>query len=458
MSTELVTTIFNMQESEQKRRTIVLGTGLSGVSVARFLNTRGEDFVVADTRENPPNEDKISQEFPDIEKFFGGLNAINPQDYSELVVSPGLPLDEPLVKLAGAAGLSVIGDIELFYRYAKAPLIAVTGSNGKSSVVTLVTDILKEAGLTAYCGGNIGMPALDLLALPTPDYYVLELSSFQLETTALFAPEIAALLNVSPDHMDRYASFQEYRAAKLNIFKLAKHCVVNSTERFGITKTEGNVLTFSADTATSANYRLAEVSGGYALQKNDGEKIATTNLTLAGEHHFENALCALAITDTAGVPVDAQASALANFRGLEHRTEVVGEWDSVRWINDSKGTNVGATVAALKACLQHNNGILIAGGVGKGADFTLLGETIAICTKAVVLFGEDAKVIAASIPQHVPVSFANNLKDAVCLAKQQAIPGDTVLFSPACASFDMFENYEARGRAFKQLVRVEVAE
>ena len=319
--------------------------------------------------------------------------------------------------------------------------------------MTLVTEMLSEAGLRVYCGGNIGVPALELLQREQPDFYVLEVSSFQLETTRDFAPEIAVLLNVSPDHMDRYATLDEYVAAKLKIFNNAAHCVApRSGEYLSDAATRGDTVCFGSGGAVGEPYMLVSEGREQFLLTKAQQKIAVEKIALRGSHNLDNALAALAVTDLVNVPMVAQARALAKFKGLEHRTELVGEWDKVRWINDSKGTNVGATVAALKGCIEDGNGILIAGGVGKDADFSPLKSVIETNTKAVILFGQDANSIAAVIGSSQPVYLVQDIAAAVAKAKVLSGPGDAVLFSPACASFDMFPNYQERGRAFKEVV------
>ena len=445
---------FDMQECSDKQASIVFGMGVSGVSVAHYLSAAGRDFVLADTREFPPNFETLNTEYGTCPKYFGDLQNLDVEGYSELVLSPGLARTEPLVQRALRAGVTVIGDIELFYRAARAPIIAITGSNGKSSVVTLVTEILNEAGLTAYCGGNIGVPALDLLARPTPDFYVLEVSSFQLETIDRFAPKIAALLNVSPDHMDRYASYEEYVSAKLNIFRHAEYCVINRTEKTIAASLSGSgVVGFGARSSETDNYVLASKHGKQLIIAADKHEIDQQKIRLQGGHNLENVLAALAITDLAGVPHEVQERVLTRFEGLEHRTEVVGTWRNIQWINDSKGTNVGATLAAIRGCVKNAEGILIAGGVGKGADFSPLKTVVDSHLKAVILFGQDAHQIANAIGGLRPIYFAPDLAAAIDEAKRRAEAGDTVLFSPACASFDMFENYQHRGNEFKRLVR-----
>ncbi|MGR8946873.1 MAG: UDP-N-acetylmuramoyl-L-alanine--D-glutamate ligase [Gammaproteobacteria bacterium] len=443
-----------MINETKEHRSIIFGMGMTGMSVAHFLNANGLNFVLADTRDIPPSINQLDANFPAREKYFGNMDTLDVSKYDELIVSPGLPLSEPLVNRAVDAGLPVIGDIELFYRHARAPIIAVTGSNGKSSVVTLVTEILIEAGHRVQCGGNIGVPALELLSRDTPDFYVLEVSSFQLETVDKFAPQIAAILNISPDHLDRYACMDDYVAAKLNIFNNATQCVVPRHDRLiDIDAIKAPCVSFGLRAGKNTNYSLQTDGKNQFLHTRDGRTIDVKGIRLQGLHNLENVLSALAITDLVGVPLSAQVRVLGNFNGLEHRTELVGEWQGVRWINDSKGTNVGATAAALRGCLTDGNGILIAGGVGKDADFTELQQPIEQSTRAVILFGQDAQTIAAAITASIAVHFVSDISAAITRAQEISRPGDTVLFSPACASFDMFANYQERGKIFKSLVK-----
>ena len=435
------------------QRSIVFGMGMSGLSVARFLRARGHQFVLADTRDLPPNREALVADFPQQKHYFGNTDSIDINDYDELIVSPGLALSEPLVQAAKSAGLKITGDIELFYQHAQAPIIAVTGSNGKSSVVTLITEILTADGYRVYCGGNIGVPALELLQREQPDYYVLEVSSFQLETTRDFAPEIAVILNISPDHLDRYASMEDYVAAKLKIFAKAANCIVPRNGEFlDYVNAASETIRFGTSGSNDDSYILRAEHNQQFLVTKEQRKIPVEDICLRGGHNLDNALAALAVTDLVGVSVAAQTRALGKFRGLEHRTELVGEWDSVRWINDSKGTNVGATIAALNGCIKDSRGILIAGGVGKGADFSALKHPVETKTKAVVLFGQDAEAIAAALGSNAAVYLVQDLSAAVEKAKSISSPGDTILFSPACASFDMFSNYQQRGNAFKNAV------
>lgn len=433
--------------------TIIFGLGSTGLSVAKFLARQGEDFVLVDTRELPPNLAVVDELFPDCEKYFGTTERPDLTGFQRLIISPGISRDEEIIRAALNAGLEVLGDIELFYRNAQAPIIAVTGSNGKSTVVTLITQILKEAGLKVLCGGNIGIPALDLLSHPRPDYYVLEVSSFQLESVSKFAAKVAVILNLSPDHLDRYESYDDYVQAKINITRNAEY-VVTHEDDVGLV---GNIdpitrCSFSAAKVSAAKYKIVSGVNGDFLSDGSEKRIPISSVKIRGSHNHENALAALAVTDFLGISADHQMRALENFDGLAHRSELVGVWQDVIWINDSKGTNVGATAAALNGCLRENNGILIAGGVGKGADFSPLKQAVAGRVKDAILFGEDAAIIAECLKETTTVHRVDDLSSAVNLAKSLASHGDTVLLSPACASFDMFDNYEHRGDCFKALV------
>jgi len=453
-ATKDIAVMNDRRTQNRKNKSVIFGLGDSGLSVARFLHRQGEDFVLVDTRDIPPNIATINAEFPEHRKVFGNLDGFDLTSFSQIIISPGLARSEPIAQRAIESDIPVLGDIEIFYRNAKAPIIAITGSNGKSSVVTLVTEMLKEAGLSALCGGNIGIPALDLLTHSVPDYYVLEVSSFQLESIQDFSPNIAAILNLSPDHMDRYTSFSEYVATKFKIVEKATSIVLHHDEldvlaNYNLVPT----ATFSGQRTSKADYKIIGEDRSLSLSVNGVASIETQTLSLRGTHNIENALAAMAITDLAGITLSAQATVLGNFSGLEHRTEFVGRWNDVTWINDSKGTNVGATVAALTGVFSaKEQGILIAGGVGKGADFSILRGAIAQHTPAVILFGQDASTIAAAIEGAAEVHLVADLEAAIRMANSTAEPGSTVLFSPACASFDMFTDYQQRGKIFKQLV------
>lgn len=442
-----------MSSNRIDAHSIIVGLGDTGLSCARFLAARGIPFAAVDTRERPPAAAALLAAFPDTRVVTGFDDPARIGQCEQLLLSPGVPRTHPVVQAALARGIDVIGDIELFARHARAPVVAVTGSNGKSTVVTMVSAILAEAGLDVRTGGNIGTPALDLLGATEPDCYVLELSSFQLESTRTLAPLAAALLNVSPDHMDRYATFADYLAAKRSIADHAQVFVVNFDEpiQSGPTGT-ATVHGFSLHGAAGASYACERADGTAWLTAHGERVIAVGEIAAAGEHNQANALAAIALSDALGVSRRAQRTALMSFSGLPHRCQTVRVRDEVEWINDSKGTNVGATCAAIKGVFAARGGVLIAGGQGKGADFAPLATALSGRVQSVVVIGEDAAALAQAVASVVDVHFALDMPAAVSAAAALARPGDAVLLSPACASLDMFANYAARGDAFAAAV------
>lgn len=428
-----------LQKSEQPL--LVVGLGLTGWSVVRHLNSRGESVVVTDTRKAPPFLEQMRDHYPDV-PFVVDLPIDDYKSYREVVVSPGL----------AAMTDFAIGDIELFAREARAPVIGITGSNGKSTVTTLVGQMLNTGGYSVLVGGNIGTPALDLLDLPIPDFYVLELSSFQLETTTSLSPCAAVVLNVSEDHMDRYLDVNEYVKAKLRIYDSASCKVINRNDAIvGRSKETPEGISFGLDLAASGHYGIVVESDKDYLARGQQKLAPISDLVLQGRQNVANVLAAMALIECAGIELNqVMIEAALNFKGLPHRCELVGTWEGVSWINDSKGTNVGATLAAINGV--GGPVVLIAGGQGKGADFSALESAVNRSVKAAVLIGEDATVIEAAISGQTEVVIADSLNQAVELAAAHTLPGDTVLFSPACASFDMFESYEHRGNRFRELV------
>ncbi len=421
---------------------LVAGLGLTGWSVVRYLYARGEAMVVTDTRDNPPFLDQLYASYPEV-PFVANLPNNKIKGYREIIASPGLAV----------AADHAIGDIELFAREAKAPIIGVTGSNGKSTVTTLVGKMLNSAGYTALVGGNIGTPALDLLELPVPDFYVLELSSFQLETTLSLSPCSAVVLNISEDHMDRYSNLQEYASTKFRVYEHANCSVINRDDalvrQYG--KKDGGI-SFGLDQGAKGQFGIIEDEGGEYFAVGQKKLAPITDLTLQGKQNISNVLAAMALIDCAGLELSTpMIEAAMRYQGLPHRCELVGSWYGVKWINDSKGTNVGATLAAINGAEKPV--ILIAGGQGKGADFLALKAAVAKSVKAVILIGEDALIIADAIEAGEKAEIAKSLRRAIELAANQSEAGDTVLFSPACASFDMFRSYEHRGEVFRRLVK-----
>ncbi len=435
-------------------RTLVVGLGATGFSCARFLHRLGLEVAVTDSRAAPPQLEAARRELPDVPLFVDGfsLDAIDHCD--QVVVSPGLSLRHPCLDRARRLGRPIFGDIELFARCADAPVIAITGSNGKSTVTALSGEMARVAGLDVRVGGNIGTPVLELLAGPVPDLYVLELSSFQLETTHSLEARAATVLNISPDHLDRYRDLDEYRAAKLRIFGGPGARIVNRDEpaiSVGLPGS-GPRLSFGAGAPPGDDdYGLIARDGALWLARGKTPLIAAADMRIRGRHNAVNALAALALGSAAGLPDAAMLAALRAFPGLPHRTEWLGERRGVAWYNDSKGTNVGATIAAIEGL--DGKVVLIAGGVGKGQDFTPLRAALAGKARAVVLIGADAGRIEQVLAGAVELIHAPDLGAAVDAAAGLAEAGDSVLLSPACASFDMFANYEERGRRFVELFR-----
>jgi UDP-N-acetylmuramoylalanine--D-glutamate ligase len=409
-----------------------------------------------DTRDNPPLVTQLKAHCPDVPLLCGELDVEVLSGASEIIVSPGLDTNVPPYSELKKQGISIIGDIELFAREAKAPVVAITGSNGKSTVTTLVGEMAKEAGLDVKVGGNIGVPALDLLAPMTPDLYVLELSSFQLETTESLAPSVATVLNLQADHLDRYGNMVAYHTAKQRIYRNCQLSVWNKQDMLTqpLLGKESKSVAFTTAEPDLKEFGLREIDGDIWLSKGMTPLIQASDVRIKGRHNLANALAALALGEGVNLPMEAMLKALTQFGGLPHRSEWVAEIDGVVFINDSKGTNVGATKAAIEGLAGgSNNIVLIAGGVGKGADFSELTAPMKSHCKALIALGEDKQKILDVAPEEVACFTVDSLEQAVELSLQQAEPGDVVLFSPACASFDMFKNFEHRGEAFCRLVK-----
>lgn len=436
---------------------VIVGLGATGLSCARYLQQQGISFAIADTRANPPNLSELQSEFPTVELSLGKFDEALFDKASVLVVSPGLSLKEPAIEKQIANGKSVIGDIELFSYATSVPVIAITGTNAKSTVTTLVGQMANQAGINTAVGGNLGIPALDLLSQKEAELFVLELSSFQLETTHSLAPEVATILNVTPDHMDRYAGIEDYRLAK---FRVYTDCAVAVCNRDDPSTDCGDQyarcrLNFTLDTPRENEFGLLKKEGDVFLAFENQALMSVRELPILGRHYQANALASLAIGYGYGLPFDTMLQVLREFKGLAHRCQLVRERLGVRWYNDSKGTNVGATIAAIEGLGAEIHGklILIAGGVGKNADFSTLKPAMEKYVRAVVLIGEAANEIGAVMGDRIPKHFANSMDEAVRLADQLAQNQDSVLLSPACASFDMFKNFEHRGDVFVELVK-----
>ncbi|SEI10444.1 UDP-N-acetylmuramoyl-L-alanine--D-glutamate ligase [Pseudomonas fuscovaginae UPB0736] len=434
---------------------IVVGLGKSGMSLVRFLANRGVAFAVADTRENPPELATLRRDYPQVEVRCGELDVDFLCRADELYVSPGLALATPALQAAAARGVKLSGDIELFARNAKAPIVAITGSNAKSTVTTLVGEMAAAAGKRVAVGGNLGTPALDLLG-DDIDLYVLELSSFQLETTEQLNAEVATVLNISEDHMDRYSGLPAYHLAKHRIFRGAKQVVVNRQDALSRPlMSEGlPCWTFGLGKPDFKTFGVREENGEKYLGFEFQNLMPVHELKIRGAHNQSNALAALALGHAVGLPFDAMLSSLRTFAGLEHRCQWVREHHGVNYYNDSKATNVGAALAAIEGLGADIGGklVLIAGGDGKGADFSALRAPVVANCRAVVLLGRDAELLAQALGDEVPLIRVQTLDEAVQRSAELAHSGDAVLLSPACASLDMFKNFEERGRLFAQAV------
>ncbi|MGF1642610.1 MAG: UDP-N-acetylmuramoyl-L-alanine--D-glutamate ligase [Thiotrichales bacterium] len=438
---------------DQNRPWLVFGMGGTGRSVARFLRHQGIPCVLGDSRADARLERELRAEFPGAELRLGDCEAEDWSRYGRVILSPGVPRALACVQQAIAGGVEVVGDIELFARIATAPVVAVTGSNGKSTVVHLLWKMTQAAGWDGALGGNFGTPALDLLKTPEAEVYVLELSSFQLESTYSLRSAVATILNISEDHLDRYPDIEHYAAAKGRIFDGARKLVVNRDDPrvMALIPAGREFVSFGLDVPASGQFglRIADAAHQW-LAKGDVSLLPIAELRLYGRHNLANALAALALGEAIGLPLAAMLEALRQYAGLPHRTQWVRELGGVTWLNDSKATNVGATVAALKGLA--NPVILLAGGQGKGQDFGLLREAVAAHARAVLLFGEDAPKLERALAGASELRRVPSLVEAVSMAHALAESGDYVLLSPACASFDMFTGYAQRGDRFAALV------
>ena len=429
---------------------LVVGLGSTGMSVAQYLMQLDFKFAIIDSRAKPPLMDEFMEQMPDTPIFTGGFDDHAFKVATHLVVSPGLSLHEKVIIKAVANGSKIVSDIDLFACSVTEPIVAITGSNGKSTVTTMVGDMAKVAGRRVSVGGNLGVPALDLLDQKA-DLYVLELSSFQLERTSMLNAAAATVLNVTADHLDRHADMAQYAREKQQVFRGNGVMVINLDDPtvVAMQESERETLTFSIKTA--ADYHLQLIDGNEHLMRDDLALMPLQALPLEGRHNAANALAALALGTAIGLDDDSMCRALKKFKGLEHRMQRVAEIRGVNWINDSKATNIGACVAALDG--YERKVILIAGGDAKGADMNELVPTIMGKAKSVVLMGKDGALIKQALENsNIPVHLASNINEAVQIAASLAETGDSVLLSPACASTDQFKNYQDRGNKFTKAV------
>ena len=439
-------------------RCAIVGMGQTGLSLARYCSANGLSFDLFDSRSEPPLAATIATEFPAVRCFTGPFDGEQLSAYPKLLLSPGVARSEPAIQQALRAGAVLSGDAQLFFNAAKAPVVAITGSNGKSTVTTLVAAMAAAAGRRVAVGGNLGTPMLELLDASV-ELYVVELSSFQLELLDDCRGAIVALLNISPDHMDRYADINSYRAAKQRIYRGASVAVCNRADLLthGLHSSGVKQLSFGLGAPDLGDWGVAEVNGEPYLHCGLEPLLAVHQLPLRGAHNVANALAALALGGAAGLERAAMVSALRAFKGLPHRCELVAERNGVVYINDSKATNVGAAVAALQGLAATSGGqlILLAGGDAKGQQFTALAAAASGRVKRVALFGRDGGQLAAAFAQTLApeqISLREQLSEAFADAVAAAAPGDTVLLAPACASFDQYSGFAARGEQFRALV------
>ena len=444
-----------MEKTQLKRNaiyTLVVGLGVTGLSVVRYLRGLGEQVVVVDSRDLPPGMKLLKENFPDVELHTGKFKSALFNSARRIVVSPGVPMSETALQEAKGHGVEITGDMDLFAHEVTAPVCGITGSNGKSTVTTLLAEMAKCAGIDATVGGNIGTPVLDIVA-DNYELYVLELSSFQLETLQNLPMDVAVVLNISPDHMDRYKDLNEYVITKQDIYRNARTCVVNRDDALVSNQLCAceTSIGFTLKEPLGSDFGLREHDGVNWLCHGEGRLLSVDEIKIKGSHNIANVLAALAMGSALNIPERFMLEAVKNFSGLEHRMQWVTEKDGVNWFNDSKATNVGASIAAIEGLPGMH--VLIAGGEAKDADFSPLAQVAAEHLRAVVLIGQDANLIEQVLNGVVPIVHAVDMDEAVIKASELTKLDDNVLLSPACASFDMYRNFEHRGQAFVEAVR-----
>lgn len=444
-----------MLKNAANKRVTIVGLGLTGLSCARYLASQAIDFRVVDSRMEPPLKAQLLQIKPNCELHCGAFDEALLSGDDLLIVSPGVALETPAIAKAIQQGATLSSDIELFVAVAQKPMIAITGSNGKSTVTTLLAEMLNAAGKQAIAAGNIGLPVLDILTEQLPaDIYVLELSSFQLERLEKLGAQAAVILNLSDDHMDRYASLADYQKAKERIYQNAATIVENRAERFAKPADfQGQLLSFGLDQPEQGQFGVVKYQQRDYLAYGDQRLIACDEIKIRGSHNYQNALAALALAAAVGVEPSQVVGVLRHFAGLAHRCQWVADIEQVSFFDDSKATNVGSAVAAINGLQQVDRPlVLIAGGQDKDSDFSALATLVKQKVSAVVLIGKDADKIERALAGY-PCHHANTMQQAVQQAFDLAKPNGMVLLAPACASFDMFDNYNHRGDVFSQAVR-----
>src|SRR3989338_1063871 len=431
---------------------LVVGLGATGFSCVRYLMSKNIPVVVVDSRDHPPQLSDCKKAFPTIKIVLGKFQEDLFLQASAVVVSPGVSLEAPCIKKCIDNKIPVMGDVEIFARDATVPIVAITGSNGKSTLTVLMGELIKNAGKKAIVCGNIGLPVLDALMQPVPDFYVVELSSFQLDTTHSLTATVAVVINVSPDHMDRYATVDDYRQSKQKIYLNCEHAVVNADEPeiWNSLQFKNLPLEFTLQKPHQNQWGLCD---GF-LVRGDKKVISVTDLLLQQRHNNQNFLAALAMGSILKLPMEKMLEVLRSFSGLEHRCQLVKKINEVAWYNDSKATNVGAAIAAIESMGQSlcGNLILLAGGDSKGVSLTPLQNPIRQYVSHVFLYGKDADLLENALHGCAVVTRVTCLREAVTEAQKIAKRGDVVLLAPACASLDQYENYAERGRDFVNAV------
>lgn len=440
----------------QHSAAMVLGLGVTGYSAVRYLLARGLSVSVMDSRLEPALAKRLANEFPQVNCHFGEFDGALLAAQSLIVLSPGITLNQPALRQAKQAGVEIVGDIELFFQENTQPVIAITGSNGKSTVTTLVGAMCAEAGLTPLVAGNIGLPVLDALTDSTVyNVAVLELSSFQLEVTSKVPAIAAAFLNVSADHMDRYDSMGDYILAKARIFRGAEAAIIPRRD-VDIKQVANAQSILSFDLDEPSNDNEFGLTKSVWLSKGSQRLMRRADVPLIGLHNIQNVLAAFALVDSLSLPLDSTVAAVKKFSGLAHRMQTVAKANGVVWVNDSKATNIGATATALNSL--DTDVVWIAGGQSKGADFSTLRDAINKNIKVLILFGEDALKIELALADCLPTQHVPDMRTAVYAAGAMAKENNVVLFSPACASFDMYQNFEQRGDDFVKHTNAWLAE
>lgn len=431
-------------------KTTIIGLGKTGLSCARYLAQHGDELTICDTRDTPPGLAELDNSGLKAQRHFGALDSTLLAQADRIVISPGVSIHHPALAAAREKNIPILGDVELFAQKITAPVIAITGSNGKSTVTTLVGLMAQAAGLNAVVAGNIGVPVCDLLDQPEAELYVLELSSFQLATTYSLKPAAATVLNVTPDHLDWHGDFHDYQQSKLRVYHNAKHCIYNRDDAYTVSSHNAS---YSFGVSAPQNDSEFGLHDGYLMQ---GKKqlFAIADLKLVGLHNQLNALAALALGTAIDLSLDAMQQVLHTFTGLAHRCQWVTEHHGVQWYNDSKATNIASTISSLTsvAPLVQGKIVLIAGGDAKGADLRELQPIVQQTVRSIIVFGKDAPGFQAALKDCTEVIRVANLQQAVATAAEQAQSGDAVLLAPACASIDMFTDYQQRGTLFKEEV------